>query len=468
MNRYSQLSSISDCTSSVNCIEFSEDGAFFAVGSDDGFIRIYDTRKDVCILELFGPTPVTALLWHPAREDTSEYQIIIGHGDGTVLAYFTDLSADKHKGQNKPERVELDFEAEGPVEGFAFNKANSYLAAIIGSQVFLCISLSADESEDFLTTKPKAIADPPSTLLSSRVSGSQISPRGVHFARAAKYLVVSYLEHGIICWDMEGKNVLRHIDVSTRIARSAMSPDDHYILVHNLVSGFDRYDLRSGSMVNMYTVAIDPEQNVSLPVLFIHGGRDLLLGDAGGNIRITDVDGGIVQQLPHKEKYMIQAFAYTERLSDSFLVTGTSEGGASTVVTVWHSVPLRTVKYRDASVMTGAVRTRILKPTRPPTPKPQAIDFVDLGRRFQSASPAERVAAVLLASGVSLICWPYVCQLAAILYQSAFVYIYSNLKILVLTTGALGRRLFTGTLKTLSNWSPGFRELLAASVENNE
>lgn len=78
-----------------------------------------------------------------------------------------------------------------------------------------------------------------------------------------------------------------------------MSSDECYIVVHNLASGFDRYDLQSGELMSTYHVSVDPQRNVALPVLFIHGDKDLLLGDAAGMVRIVDIPANISQNLPH-------------------------------------------------------------------------------------------------------------------------------------------------------------------------
>lgn len=83
-------------------------------------------------------------------------------------------------------------------------------------------------------------------------------------------------------------------------ARSALSSDGGFIVVHNLLNGFDRYDVHTGDLVSSYDSMVrSPDLNVVLPVLYIHDNRDLLFGNAEGQVRIIDVTSRMKQDLPH-------------------------------------------------------------------------------------------------------------------------------------------------------------------------
>lgn len=91
MNRYSLLHTLDGFKDSINCLNCSLDGRYLAVGSDDGYTRMYKLGSQVCILELIGSNPVTCILWIPINDNFGEYTILIGYGDGSVVAHFMDL-----------------------------------------------------------------------------------------------------------------------------------------------------------------------------------------------------------------------------------------------------------------------------------------------------------------------------------------------------------------------------------------
>lgn len=88
-----------------------------------------------------------------------------------------------------------------------------------------------------------------------------------------------------------------------------MSKDENFLVVHNLLTGFDRYDLRTGDVISSYEISFDVTRNILLPVLYIHDDADILIGDARGDVRILDVESRIVQRLPHESRlfYFLEA-----------------------------------------------------------------------------------------------------------------------------------------------------------------
>jgi len=66
---------------SVNCLEFSSSGEFLASGSDDHSLIIWNVSTGQDLYHILFDSPVTALLWHPSREQT----IICGCEDGTIV-----------------------------------------------------------------------------------------------------------------------------------------------------------------------------------------------------------------------------------------------------------------------------------------------------------------------------------------------------------------------------------------------
>lgn len=81
-------------------------------------------------------------------------------------------------------------------------------------------------------------------------------------------------------------------------ASSAISPDQKTIVVCNLFNGFDRYSLDDTDFLQSYTVRM--QENIVLPVKFIHNGSKLLFGSSCGSVNIVNCDTGCcISVLPH-------------------------------------------------------------------------------------------------------------------------------------------------------------------------
>ncbi|OCH83985.1 hypothetical protein OBBRIDRAFT_697070, partial [Obba rivulosa] len=123
-------------------------------------------------------------------------------------------------------------------------------------------------------------------------------PRSAHFVEEGKHLVVCYLHHGIVCWDVQTKEQLWRICPGVRIGCSSLSPDHKTIVISNLLNGFDLYDLQSRVLLQTYTVRM--RENVILPVRFIHNGTALLFGSSCGMVTIVDRSTGcLIDVLSH-------------------------------------------------------------------------------------------------------------------------------------------------------------------------
>ncbi|KAI0654585.1 quinon protein alcohol dehydrogenase-like superfamily [Cubamyces menziesii] len=172
---------------------------------------------------------------------------------------------------------------------------------------------------------------------------SELLPRSLHFAEEGKVVIVSYLYHGIVCWNVSSKTWQWRIQTGTRIARSALSPDEKAIAICNLMNGFAQYRVKTGEMLSQYPVEV--VDNVPLPVLFIHEGRSLLCGSDRGEVTIFNAEtGSLVQVLQHPD--VVQQ-AYRRAAGVDWIATGTSEAGDRTSIILWKR---RSRKCRNSAV----------------------------------------------------------------------------------------------------------------------
>ncbi|KAJ3552959.1 hypothetical protein NM688_g3877 [Phlebia brevispora] len=315
--RYSCVETIPADCDSVNCLAFSPDGLYVAAGYDKGPVAVIDVLERRIKLAINWVWPVTALIWHPARA----YVLVVGYGDGRVIAHELD-------GGNLDAPVtgmDIYRDPEGPVEDLDYCRDTNMLAWIVGSRVALCEWPETDEVQVKYLQHPT----------SGDEDVSETTPRSLHFSKG--FLIVSYLDHGIACWDLNTKRVHWHFSTQTQIGRSAISPDEKLIAICNLAGGFDLYDLHSHEKTKTYLVPTPKDGNVPLPVSFIHEGEDLLFGSSCGAVQITDVVSPIVQKLPHPDSDIIQAIAYYRMGDVYYIVTGSSETETRTYVKIWRA-----------------------------------------------------------------------------------------------------------------------------------
>ena len=84
MQQYSLSHTLDFVTTFVNCLSFSRDGTFLAIGTEDGLLSIYEHLSHRLVYQCVGFTGVTALLWHPEKK----YSLFVGEIDGRCSMYM--------------------------------------------------------------------------------------------------------------------------------------------------------------------------------------------------------------------------------------------------------------------------------------------------------------------------------------------------------------------------------------------
>ncbi|KAI0689315.1 hypothetical protein C8T65DRAFT_588771 [Cerioporus squamosus] len=172
----------------------------------------------------------------------------------------------------------------------------------------------------------------------------ELRPCALQYADDGRAIIVSYVHHGIVCWDIEERKIRWRFSPGTPIARTAISPDGNAVVAYNLSGGFDYYKFGQSGLAQRYHVS--QERDVFLPVCFIHQGDALVVGCARGEVTIIDrEDGSPLQVLRHSgmtctyhmlalaDRKIQKADSY--RLSYHLIATGSSERGKRTAVRLW-------------------------------------------------------------------------------------------------------------------------------------
>ncbi|KAK7686693.1 hypothetical protein QCA50_010293 [Cerrena zonata] len=319
--QYSCTNILQDFTDSITCLEFSPDGKFLAVGTADATLAIIEIQSMKSQRCFKRHSAVTALLWYGS--EIPGPLLIIGFHDGTVELL---------KGLARISVVEDSASFVGPVAHLAYSESpeyGEYLAVSAREDVIILKNQDTGYWKTFLTMpRPEGKLDRP------------VEPRAVYWARAGHTIVVCYLNHGFISYNLSdpcSPNWVLPID--RRIAYSDFSKKTGRIAFSNLYDGFTVYELTPYDF-EYWNIQRKNDNNVPLPVCFIHNDEDILMGSPFGQVCITsagDTTGGrhTLYNLHHKS-LPVQSLAYQETPTGSMIATGTFSGLGSTVW-IWQS-----------------------------------------------------------------------------------------------------------------------------------
>lgn len=77
---------------------------------------------------------------------------------------------------------------------------------------------------------------------------------------------------------------------------SAISPDLRRLLVYNLKDGMDIYEFGDNIPRRSFKQTPDADRNYPTMTSFLNGGKSVICGSQGGDVRIWDTATGIHQQ----------------------------------------------------------------------------------------------------------------------------------------------------------------------------
>lgn len=181
--------------------------------------------------------------------------------------------------------------------------------------------------------------------------------------------------------------------------RSTLSPDGLRMVVSNLADGFDCYSTTDHTRTHTYP--LQESDNLPLPALFVHDGRNVVLGSTSGRVQLASAkSSAVVSVLQHSGAHnsntalirltvncsggyntvdcrcpsqtfmatvsdICRSKAYVAGSDCSYIATGTAERGRETSVWIWRSVLTSNpevvraqrvallFKLKDAAVATG-------------------------------------------------------------------------------------------------------------------
>ncbi|KAI0323593.1 WD40 repeat-like protein [Cubamyces sp. BRFM 1775] len=282
----------------VNCVAFSPDGAHLASGGDDQALSIWHISQGRLLYRLLFKSAVDTILWHPVHPDT----VIVGCANGTLQQVhdFSDLLL--------TEQYDINLGARTTVHCLDYDATTQRLAIGMGEEVHLTKEHSRNRYHGDLV-----FPSPPEPEGFSSTGDRRLRPISLHFDQNGSVLIVSYLAHGIVCWDATKRTQLcffRRLGVfcahQVISGGAALSPDRSRFAVYNCVDGLDVYPVgpyKKQSPLMSFKFPRAPQSRHGLNVSYVHRGHGLMSGTTTGSVCLWETQtGDLWQALPHDGK----------------------------------------------------------------------------------------------------------------------------------------------------------------------
>ncbi|KAH7918964.1 WD40 repeat-like protein [Leucogyrophana mollusca] len=292
---YSPIQTLRGHVDSVTCLAFSPNGDRLASGGDDGNVIIWEPENGKMLYRIVIASAVTSLVWDP-EESTS--RLFVGCGDGT-LAVLHNFEAQEPSNQ-------ILTGAKASVHTIAVDALTGHVAIGLGSEVHIAKEIAPKKFATF-----KILPSPSELPKTSKNADLRIRARSLAFMTKGSRLVVSYLNHGVVCWDIEGLMQLWcivPIHSHRLIGHAALSPDEKDVLISNLCEGMDLYAIGCSKPTKLFKCTPNADNNVPVQVSFLHGGQAAICGSAVGSVNIWSIESGeCFQSLDHGGEYLSYA-----------------------------------------------------------------------------------------------------------------------------------------------------------------
>ncbi|KAI0031571.1 WD40-repeat-containing domain protein [Vararia minispora EC-137] len=325
-------------SSNINCISFNRDGSIFALGANDGSLRVFSVDGSRAHRHYQGDWSLQALVW--AEQVGAPNILMAGDCSGDIHTIRMGLS--------KTDDRQFVEHVPGCVHAMA---AQGALLAISCSSTVYLIRRGAVASWDSKHTLPAPQPFP-------GLSGQPSPP----LAGSMQFLgddivIVAYVEHGIVYFlrqfhrslsdDERNLEAIASLPVTSfgkfvpgRVI-SHLAPDGAKLVVTNLYDGLDYYSTQtrfgvpsSHQFSHSTPSMVDRKNNVILPVKYIHNGAAVLVGGTEGSARIFSTVNGEKQQTLGHHDGIVQALDYCFDGANHWVITALSESSRP-VVRIW-------------------------------------------------------------------------------------------------------------------------------------
>ncbi|KAH7906047.1 WD40-repeat-containing domain protein [Hygrophoropsis aurantiaca] len=319
----------------INILAFSPCGTYLASGSEDQSLIIWRISDGTQLCRFTFDSSINFLVWHPAL--IIRNTVFCGTEDGVVYR-MSDFSVTKFTGRA------IKLGVKGSVHCLDFEPRTRVLAVGIANEVRLTREMANDDTEgtfDATTKIPQ-----PGFSLEEGAQDRRIRPRRVHFFDGGRKLIVVYLNHGVIAWDLkQGSQVWRIPPAKDApqmyvcYACSAISLDINALVVQTLHGGLYLYRLGRTKPIRKFPFIEETSYNYPLTVSFLHQGQAIVCGSNSGNVHIWKTHSGeVFQILTHNSQFCFLGRALRPPTANgpvSLVATASALKGQQTYIGLW-------------------------------------------------------------------------------------------------------------------------------------
>ncbi|KIK18251.1 hypothetical protein PISMIDRAFT_109835 [Pisolithus microcarpus 441] len=269
----------------INCAAFMDDGSHIASGSKSVGISYWYTLTQT------GDNGhvIICLTWDPRHM----YRLFVGCSDGAPAI------CENSETQESTSSILTGTKA--PVFTLTVDEYSGYVAIALGSE----IHVAKEVAYKYATFK---IFPPPSELpLMAEQPDKRIRGRALAFRERGTELVVAYLNHGMVCWDigsLEQRWQINpiHSHQITASGHTTLSSDKKHIALTNLGDGVDIYSLGwSHPDMRLKHPPLSEQKNIPVQVSWLRDGAAVVSGSSDGDVHIWEIPSGEpIQLLEHE------------------------------------------------------------------------------------------------------------------------------------------------------------------------
>ncbi|KAF5313627.1 hypothetical protein D9611_010066 [Ephemerocybe angulata] len=303
----------------VKWLEFSPISPHLASGDDAGLLVVWDIRTGQAITTLGLKGGISVIAWDQNKRD----RLFAGLDKGDVLVI------DSFKTPYHSAKTGV---IGAPVHAIT-TSSNGRLAWAIGSEVHIACEMRGGS---WVTVD---ILPAPVLHGNRQITDQPIRPRSLHFHKRSSQLIVSYLYHGIVCWDLSTSIQLWDIPPTTSqptIGYSVTLPDISTLVISDMATGAVAYSLKDRKVVGKLNLQLQGERNVPIVVAALRGTSRAICGNHDGSVSVWDVaHDEMSQRLHHAADGLVQCVAAQTYIDEEFLASTVVKD--KPVIKIWKS-----------------------------------------------------------------------------------------------------------------------------------
>ncbi|KAM6490444.1 WD40-repeat-containing domain protein [Amanita muscaria] len=289
----------------INCLSFTRDGSLLASGGDDEAVRIWDIETLVSLQVIRDPAgnwgQVTCVNWLSGNSSELEGNTLcFGTGRGLVIVEMKEAS------------ITRAFRSGDGVEAMAFDPS---LKRLLVSSHYGTVRMYTFEENDQVVV-----------AWESSIQGEV--PRSLLIMENGLDVIVFGLEKGsMVCRDSQTGAEKWVRSLKSGIGNAMYCPKHRYILIDNLVEGFDIYVLNRPAPIRKFYVPPQRRGLYTRGVAFGEGSNTMMCGSDHGSVYIYDIKSSTqLQTLMHEEGRLVQAIGSISITRKHLIASAVSEG----------------------------------------------------------------------------------------------------------------------------------------------